>query len=106
MNNERRQQKRVSLFRDYCYYPENRRKRFSCSTKNISITGACIISDTKLNINDIVNIRIMSDRETVFKSRVVWELEGTYGLQFLLETNEDFDNISYIMNNYAKQINR
>lgn len=106
MPGERRKDKRVSLNKDYCFYPEDRKHRFNCMTNNISVTGACIQSERKLKIDDVVYIHIESDKDTQFKSKVVWEIEDTYGLQFLLETNTDFDNISYIMNHYANTINK
>lgn len=104
--NERRKAERIHVVRDYCYYPGEKRKKFPCTAMNISVTGVCIESGKKLTQDDIVFIHIECGKDVAFKSVVVWEMSGTYGLRFMLETNEDFDNISYVMNNCAGKINR
>lgn len=96
---ERRINRRFSLKDNYYYVKEKSRKKIPCLLENISITGACIISESPLTANDIIMLHFPMPREINIKSQIVWEKTTEYGLLFVLDTSEDFENISYIMNN-------
>lgn len=102
---ERRKNKRFPLDKDYYFYPANRSKVYTCKVRNVSASGACIISKKNLTPHDIIFLHITGTRGAQFKSEVIWAQDGLYGLSFLLENSEDFDNISYVMNMISKKIN-
>ncbi len=106
MAGERRKSERFDIGRDYYYYPTNREKMRACTLLNISATGACIVSQEPLKNEAVIFLHIASSRDIVLKSRVVWQHEGQYGLQFFLDTGEDFENISFILNNELRRINK
>jgi hypothetical protein len=53
-----------------------------------------------------VYLHITGTGETQFKSQVVWAQDGLYGLSFLLESTEDLEHISFVMNAFSKKINQ
>lgn len=69
--------------------------------KNISVTGACIVTDVSLSVNQILNLHICRNRDLELRSQVVWIKGKEYGLSFMLDTEESFNAISFIMNNKA-----
>ena len=106
MNSERRKTVRVDLSGDYFFYPGKKNRKIKCIVKNVSATGACIISDDVLHNEDIIFLGIRGDSEVVLKSKAVWKIENQYGLLFLLETEEEFASISYIMNFEIDRLNK
>jgi hypothetical protein len=103
---ERRKDRRIDLSGDYYFYPNNKEKKVLCSLMNLSATGACIISSESLEKKAVVFLHIKADKNIILKSEVVWKLENQYGLRFNLDTSDDFENISYIMNNPRVVTNR
>ncbi len=99
MTIERRKNPRFIVEGDYYYYPGIAGKHFKYSLRNVSVTGACIWTGEKLSDGDVILLHFMGPREAVLKSRVVWGSNNNYGLVFFLDTSEDFDTISYVMNN-------
>ena len=108
MSKERRKSKRVDISVDYYYYPENKRRKIKCILKNISVTGACIISEENINVckDNILFLHIRSTKGIELKSKAVWKIDNQYGLLFLLDTSRELENISYIMNYEIENINR
>lgn len=99
MTSEKRKNKRISISEEYFYYPKEENKKINCRLKNISITGACITSDEKINTDEIIYLHIRGTNDIALKSKTVWKIDNQYGLQFLLDTSSEFEKISYIMNN-------
>ena len=97
--NERRKKSRYACEGDYYFHPGIRGKVYSCTLKNISVTGACIETIESLLKDQIIYLHVNTMDDSVLKSRVVWHMGEQYGLLFLLETSQDFDTISYIINN-------
>jgi hypothetical protein len=95
---ERRNNPRIEKCGDYFLYPKTR-EEVPCVLKNISVTGACIFPSRPLQMDQVVELHICRTRDLSLKSQVVWENSGEYGLSFLLDSPEDFNNISFIMNN-------
>ncbi len=102
---ERRKAERFPVDRDYYFYPANRSKVYTCKVRNVSASGACIISKKSLTPHEIIFLHITGVKVAQFKSEVVWAQDGLYGLMFLLDDSEDFENISFVMNTIAKKIN-
>lgn len=102
MSAERRKSTRISIVGDYFYYPGRETKKINCSINNISATGACISSGNIIKNNEIIFLHIKGTKNIVLKSKTVWKIDDQYGLLFLLDTTEEFENISYIMNNVIK----
>ncbi len=105
MGKERRLSPRFEIGRDYYFFPGHAGTRHTCRVNNISATGACISSETILHKADIILLHIAGISETAFKSEVLWSVEGMYGILFYLDTAEDLENISFVMNNIAGMIN-
>lgn len=103
---ERRKGKRIGLTGDYFFTPDNREIRMICAVKNLSVTGACISSVHELAHGQVIYIHIRGKKDIILKAKVAWKLDTQYGLSFLLETSQDFTNISYIVNYELKNINR
>ncbi|MBN2402391.1 MAG: PilZ domain-containing protein [Spirochaetes bacterium] len=99
MSAEKRKSKRINISEDYFYYPRNKNKKINCKLNNISVTGACITSNEKINKEDIIYFNIRGTRDMALKSKAVWKINNQYGIQFLLDTDKEFDTISRIMNN-------
>jgi hypothetical protein len=97
---ERRRSARVPVEGDYFCYPSDMKKRYSCTLKNISATGACITTPRALEREDVVFLHVQGRERDLLKSRVVWRMDADYGLLFFLESASDFEAISFIMNNY------
>ena len=95
---ERRTSPRIERCGDYFMLPATR-EEVPCVLKNISVTGACIFSSEPLQLNEVVVLHVCRAKDLSLKSQVVWEKCGEYGLSFLLDTPEDFNAISFIMNN-------
>lgn len=102
---ERRRAERFTVDDDYYFYPANRSKVYTCKVRNVSASGACIISKKPLAPHEIIFLHITGTRNAQFKSEVVWVQDGLYGLSFILENSEDLENISFVMNNVSKKIN-
>ncbi len=98
MSSERRRNRRKDIIGDYFYYQGNKDKKIKCKLKNMSATGACIASDEKINEDDIIFLHIQGTDNVEIKSKAVWKIDDQYGLVFLLDTNKEFEKISYIMN--------
>jgi c-di-GMP-binding flagellar brake protein YcgR len=99
MSAEKRKSKRVNIFEDYFYYPKNKNKKINCKLNNISVTGACITSNKKIAKEDIIYFNIRGTKDMALKSKAVWKIDNQYGIQFILDSNEEFEIISHIMNN-------
>ena len=99
MSGERRNSERVRTDGDFYCLPARMSRMVRCSLKNISITGACIASGGSLGAGDIISLYLESGAGRALKSRVVWKLAGEYGIEFMLETGEEFETISRIINN-------
>lgn len=95
---ERRESPRIDRCGDYFLLPATR-EEVPCVLKNISVTGACIFSSEPLKMDEVVVLHVCRSKDFSLKSQVVWEHCGEYGLSFLLDTAEDFNAISFIMNN-------
>ncbi|MBN2039637.1 MAG: PilZ domain-containing protein [Spirochaetes bacterium] len=102
MTSEQRKNTRISISEEYFYYPEKKNKKINCRLNNISVTGACIISEEKIKTDEIIYLHIRGTDDIALKSKTVWKIDNQYGLQFLLDTSSEFEKISYIMNNLAK----
>jgi len=100
MEKDKRKNMRVAMNSNYFFFPDRENKRHWCTIKNISTTGSCITSNKDINTDDIIFLHMKGgEKNTDLKSRVVWAMDKSYGLEFFLETAEDFENISYIVNN-------
>lgn len=97
-NSERRQHKRIIHCGDY-YVASGRTGKVTCELRNISPTGACILSNARLNKGQEIELHICRNKDLPLRAQVVWINEKEYGVSFLLDTVESFDNISYIINN-------
>jgi hypothetical protein len=102
MSAEKRKSKRVNISEDYFYYPINKEKKINCKLNNISVTGACITSNEEIKNEDIIYFNIRGTKDMALKSKAVWKIDNQYGIQFILDTNKEFEIISYIMNNIIK----
>ncbi len=102
MTSEKRKNKRINVYKEYFYYPENKKRKINCKLNNISITGACITSEENIEKEDIIYLHIHGDQNMALKSKAVWKIENQYGLQFLLDSSSEFEKVSYIMNNIVK----
>jgi c-di-GMP-binding flagellar brake protein YcgR len=102
MSAEKRRSKRIDISEDYFYYPQNKNKKINCKLNNISVTGACITSDKKIEKEEIIYFNIRGTKDMALKSKAVWKIENQYGIQFILDTDKEFEIISRIMNNYIK----
>ena len=91
---------------DYYLLKKDMDKIHSCKVKNISGTGVCIISLDDIKNNEIIFLYIHGNKENAIKSKVVWRMEEQYGLQFVLDSNNDFKSVSYVMNHLAFEINK
>ena len=98
MHSERRNNKRYDISGDYYYYQGFEDEKINCNLKNISATGACISSDKIINIDDVVYLNIRGTEGLEIKAKAVWQIENQYGLQFLLDSSKEFDNVAYVMN--------
>lgn len=98
MTEERRQNKRYDVPGDYYYYQGSEEDKIKCRLKNISATGACISSEETIKIDDIIFLHIGGTKNVEIKSKAVWKIDDQYGLQFMLDSSKEFDNIAYIMN--------
>jgi hypothetical protein len=99
VNGERRIKERHDCTGDYFFSADRADKRHSCVLKNISVTGACIETVHAIETDDIITVHICNNRGVELDGKVVWKKSNSYGLLFLLETPEAFDNISYLINN-------
>ena len=98
MVTEKRKTKRFEISGDYFFFPADKRKKIKCELENISETGACISSDARIKKDEIIYLHIKGSRNILLKSRNVWKIDDQYGLLFLLDTSQEFENISYIIN--------
>ncbi len=103
---EKRKNKRIKISGDYFYYPGEKNKKINCKLNNISVTGACITSAEDIKSEEIIFLHIRGANDKVLKSKTVWKIDNQYGLQFLLDTNNEFEKISYIMNKIIGKNNK
>ncbi len=96
---ERRENKRIDCSDNYFFSPKEKGVKVNCSLKNISVTGACIKTDYPIENNDYLTLHLCREKDIPLHAKVVWKEEDMYGLSFLLDTQEEFENISYIINN-------
>jgi hypothetical protein len=96
-NKDRRRSPRIEECSDYLFSPATGRAD-SFVLKNISATGACIETDMTLAVDQILDLHICRNRDLELKSQVVWIKGREYGLSFMLDTEESFSAISFIMN--------
>lgn len=101
MNKDRRKDERIICNYDYIHTARSLNADFECKLKNISITGACIMTDAPLLLNESIVLHICRDKDIPMNGKIVWEKDGTFGISFNLDSSESFENISYIMNNYS-----
>ncbi len=99
MTAERRKNPRTPGRGDFYSLSSDARRTVRCLLKNISVTGACIVSDGPLDAGDIIALYLESGAGRALKSRVVWRVAGEYGVEFLLESVEEFETISRVINN-------
>ncbi|HRX16252.1 MAG TPA: PilZ domain-containing protein [Spirochaetota bacterium] len=99
LNKERRAGDRHDCNGDYFFSPDSRNQKYSCLLKNVSVTGACILTEFPLKNDDQITLHVCLGKDIELKSSVVWKKNDLYGLLFELETPEAFDNISYLINN-------
>ena len=102
----KRQSERIEIFRSYFFICKKENNKHNCFVKNISITGACITSPKKIASKDMIYLHLVSEKDTVLKAEVAWNIDSEYGIRFLLEDNIDFEKISFVMNNIARYINK
>jgi len=95
---ERRRSPRLDHCGDYFLYPGTR-DAVPCELRNISVTGACITAESALRLDQIVELHICRTKDLPLRCQVVWVRAKEFGLSFMLDTPESFNNISYIMNN-------
>ncbi len=99
---ERRREERTFCNRDYFCSIMSGNLKFECKLLNVSTTGACILTNIPLKSDDLIILHIIRGRDIPFKCKVAWIKESTYGLEFFLETSDDFTNISFIINNHIR----
>ena len=99
MPGERRKSRRMEAGGDFYRLPARMSRRVRCTLKNLSVTGACIVSRGSLATGDLIALYLESGAGGALRSRVVWSLAGEYGVEFLLENGEEFETISRIINN-------
>ena len=99
MGEDRRRSRRVPGESGFYRMSPDARRKMRCSLKNISVTGACIVSRGRLAAGEVISLYLESGAGRALKSRVVWEIAGEYGVEFLLDSNEEFETISRIINN-------
>ncbi len=99
MVTERRGGERVSCQGDYIAYGKSSRKKIDCELKNISVTGACVETAHPLKEKETIVLHLCKGGDITLSARVVWRQNNKYGLVFLLDTPEEFEHISYVMNN-------
>jgi len=100
---ERRIKDRIECHGDYIVYGSSREKRISCELKNISVTGACVETKHLLGKDETIELHLCKGEDISLSAKVVWRDNEKYGLVFLLDTAEEFEHISYIMNNIGPQ---
>jgi hypothetical protein len=98
INNDRRLHTRIDHCGDY-YIATGKIGKVGCELRNISPTGACIISGIGLNKGQEIELHICRNKDIPLRAQVVWIKDKEYGVSFLLDTAESFNNISYIINN-------
>lgn len=96
---ERRGGSRSYCDEDYFFSSNNRDSKIQCRLKNISPTGACILTEHPIRVDETIVLHLCRDRDVPLDSKVVWKEGDEYGLLFLLDSIESFENISYIINN-------
>jgi len=104
--NDRRNSERINARNDYICFPGKNNEKISCTLKNISSSGACLVSDIHLKNNEIIFLTISGSKDVILKSKVLWKIKNEYGLLFILNSSQDFENISHVMNNEQKIINK
>ncbi|MFH0975218.1 MAG: PilZ domain-containing protein [Spirochaetota bacterium] len=96
---EQRKNSRIKVSGDFYYYPNRKKKKIKCKLDNISVTGACITTDEKIEKEDIIYLQINGFNNKALKSKAVWKIDNQYGIQFFLDSNNEFETISHVMNN-------
>lgn len=99
MNIDRREHQRENCGSNYIVTYRTDNVKIECGLNNLSITGACIESSFNLTNGEKIILHICDKRDTPVKGTVVWTNGDVYGIQFELNSSEEFENISFIMNN-------
>jgi hypothetical protein len=95
----RRHNERIYCADDYFFSPIEKDKKVNCTLKNISATGACITTEYPIEPDQYLTLHLCRDKDIPLDAIVVWKDDNDYGLSFSLDSQEQFENISYIMNN-------
>lgn len=96
---DRRRKERVACAENYFFSPKEKGVKVQCQLKNLSVTGACITTDYPVETDEHLTLHLCRDKDIPLHAKVVWQDKHDYGLLFLLDTQQEFENISYIMNN-------
>lgn len=98
---ERRTEERIVCGGDYIVYGKAAENRIECELHNISVTGACVSTEHTLEKDEKIVLHLCKGSDIPLDAKVVWRDDRKYGLVFMLDTSEDFEHISYIMNNIS-----
>ena len=101
---DKRQNGRIECSGEYLYSTHTAGNRVECSLKNISVTGACISTGALLDNQEKVILHICRGKDMSFSGKVVWRNKDTYGISFDMDSEEEFSDISFIMNNFSDRI--
>lgn len=96
---DRRINERIECYDDYFFSPKEKGVKVNCLLKNISVTGACIKTTYPIETNDFLTLHLCREKDIALHAKVVWKDNDMFGLSFLLDTQEEFKNISYVINN-------
>ncbi|MBN1500144.1 MAG: PilZ domain-containing protein [Spirochaetes bacterium] len=99
LKNDKRSNNRHNCAGDYFYSTHSAGNRLDCVLKNISATGACIRTNASLKNNESVILHICRGKDMSFNGKVVWQENDTFGIVFDMNNSEEFENISFILNN-------
>ncbi|MFW5808220.1 MAG: PilZ domain-containing protein [Spirochaetota bacterium] len=96
---DRRENDRIDCADDYFLSPKEKGVKVRCILNNISVTGACIRTDYPIEPDEYLTLHLCREKDIPLHAKVVWKEEDKFGLSFLLDTQQEFENISYIINN-------
>ncbi|HOF34192.1 MAG TPA: PilZ domain-containing protein [Spirochaetota bacterium] len=97
---EKRSSSRYYSDGDFIHTSRTASGSVSCVLKNISATGACILADIPIEIGEKVFLHVNRGEATSLRGKVVWQNDNEYGIEFLLESSDDFEQISNIVNKF------
>jgi hypothetical protein len=100
---EKRNNERIKCDHDYFCSPRSLGNKIDCTLKNISATGACISTNVDLEHQENIILHICRGRDVSINSKVIWKNGTTYGLELQLNTSDDLNNISFVLNNIHKK---